>query len=53
MNNDLPVQIQYLIKELNDDRTRPELRANYMIQLKDIRNLIDDEIVKFEKVYNQ
>ena len=52
MNNiDLPQQIQYLITEMSNEKTRPELRANYMLTLKDIRDLLDSEIEKFEKVY--
>lgn len=52
-NRDLPHQLQYLIKELNDDKTRMELRANYLYQLKDIRDKLDKEITNFEKVYNR
>lgn len=49
--HDLPQQILYLIRQMNDDQTRPELRANYMLQLKDISSIINTEVQKFEKVY--
>lgn len=50
-NNDLPQHILYLIKQMNDENSRPELRANYMLQLKDISSIINEEVEKFEKVY--
>lgn len=50
-NTELPSSIMYLIKEMSNERTRPELRANYMLQLKDIRDAVSEEIEKFEKVY--
>jgi hypothetical protein len=49
--HDLPQHILYLIKEMNDENARPEIRANYMLQLKDISNAISSEVEKFEKVY--
>jgi len=48
---ELPPHLIYLIREMSNDNTRPELRANYMHQLKDIRDVVNQEIEKFEKVY--
>lgn len=48
---DLPAQLQYLIKEMSNESTRPDIRANYMLQLKDITKVITQEVEKFEKVY--
>ena len=48
---ELPPHLTYLIREMSNDKTRPELRANYMYQLKDIRDIVNQEIEKFDKVY--
>ncbi len=50
-NTELPSHIHYLIKEMSNESTRPDIRANYMLQLKDISNVISQEVEKFEKVY--
>lgn len=50
-NTELPSHIQYLIKEMSNESTRPDIRANYMLQLKDISKVITQEVEKFEKVY--
>lgn len=50
-NTELPSHIQYLIKEMSNEATRPDIRANYMLQLKDISSIINQEVEKFEEVY--
>jgi hypothetical protein len=50
-DTELPSHIKYLIKEMSNEATRPDIRANYMLQLKDISSIISQEVRKFEKVY--
>jgi len=46
---DLPAQILYLIKQMNDKTVNKTLRQNYALRLKDINNVLQDELRKFEK----
>jgi len=46
---ELPAPIQYLIKQMNDKSVNKTLRQNYALRLRDINNVLDDELKKFEK----
>jgi hypothetical protein len=46
---ELPVRIQSIIEEMNNKNIRPEIRTNYLFQLKDIRDTLTVEIENFEK----
>jgi hypothetical protein len=46
---ELPVRIQNIIEEMNNKSVRPEIRTNYLFQLKDIRDTLTAEIENFEK----
>ena len=46
---ELPGPIQYLIKQMNDKQVNKTLRQNYALRLKDINNVLQDELKKFEK----
>lgn len=49
MTQNLPVQVEQLIKSMLRDQDNMNIRMNYMNTLLDIRDAIDTSVKKFEK----
>ena len=47
-NNDIPFQVEHLIKSLLDKKENVHLRQNYRIRLESIRNAIDKSIKTYD-----